>query len=125
MEAFDQVLAARRPSKQQKQEWMAAFQKLVPSKDHGKVDWDTAAHMFNTGLTPEAAAKKYTSIKKTAAELAQQGRVKEAYEAVLAAKKPAEPVSPEDFVKELEGKLQLQGRVVKTKVSGMGSIDAD
>ena len=48
-------------------------------------------------------------------ELAKFGQYKAAYEAILAA---AEPMSPEDFVKALEGKLQIKDRRVQPKVSG-------
>jgi len=55
----------------------------------------------------------------TPEELAQRGLVKAAYETILTgAKKPAEPMKPEDFVKALEGKLQIKDRRVKTKASG-------
>lgn len=51
-------------------------------------------------------------------ELAKRGQVKEAYESILGAKKPTEPMSPEDFVKALEGKLNIKDRRVQPKVRG-------
>ena len=39
--------------------WLAAFETLVIAADpamSGRIDWDTAIHLFNTGLTPEQAA---------------------------------------------------------------------
>jgi len=48
------------PSKQKKQQqWMAAFSKLLPSWHRGRVDWPTATHFFNQGMTPEKAAEEY------------------------------------------------------------------
>lgn len=41
--------------------WMATYEKLLGKRgDHqaGRVDWDTATYMYNTGLSPEQAVKK-------------------------------------------------------------------
>ena len=40
--------------------WMAAYEKLLAKRgDHqaGRVDWDTATYMYNTGISPEQAVK--------------------------------------------------------------------
>lgn len=44
----------------QKAAWMKKYQEeLSKRKDHkaGKVDWDTATFLFNSGKTPEEAAQ--------------------------------------------------------------------
>ena len=49
--------------------WLAAFENLVVAADptmSGRIDWDTAIHLFNTGLTPEQAAPR--AIRKAAVE---------------------------------------------------------
>ncbi len=46
---------------QKKQAWMKKYSyeltKLAPAMA-GKIDWDTAAHLFNTGKDPRAAARQ-------------------------------------------------------------------
>jgi hypothetical protein len=44
-----------------KKRWMGKFEELATSVgiyDHGKVDWDTATHLFNLNLTPEKAIER-------------------------------------------------------------------
>lgn len=45
----------------EKSEWMAGYEKLLAKRgDHqaGRVDWDTATHLYNIGISPEQAVKK-------------------------------------------------------------------
>jgi hypothetical protein len=42
-------------------EWMKGYETLLKKRgDHqaGKVDWNTATYMYNTGISPEQAVKK-------------------------------------------------------------------
>lgn len=50
-----------------KEKWMREFSDFVYLLDasvKGKVDWDTATYLYNTGLTPSDAANKYVNIPK-------------------------------------------------------------
>ena len=45
--------------------WMKGYEDLLKKRgDHqaGRVDWDTATHMYNTGISPEQAVKKMVNI---------------------------------------------------------------
>jgi hypothetical protein len=47
-------------SDKKKQGWMAKMEKIANKRSDikpGKIDWDTATHLFNTGKSPEDAAK--------------------------------------------------------------------
>jgi len=50
-----------------KEKWLAAFEDAVVAIDKkhiGKIDWNTAQHLFNIGDTPKEAAEKYTANRK-------------------------------------------------------------
>jgi len=53
-------MKTQRPEKQ-KQQWFKDYDALVVEGNPaaaGKIDWDTATYLYNTGLTPAAAAAK-------------------------------------------------------------------
>jgi hypothetical protein len=60
------IKEAYRPNKGEKRSrWMAEFERKVERGDHklaGKIDWDTANHMYNIGRDVETAAKRYLEL---------------------------------------------------------------
>jgi hypothetical protein len=56
--------------KEKRQAWMAKAQKAVEkSGGHpGKIDWDTATHLYNTGESPEEAGKVLAKLQKEEVE---------------------------------------------------------
>lgn len=49
---------------QKRADWMARFSDAVVTLDRrhaGRIDWDTAAHLYNIGADPANAATQYTT----------------------------------------------------------------
>lgn len=58
LEKLDMFLIGEKKSQA---EWMKAYETLLSKRgDHqaGRVDWDTATYLYNTGVSPEEAVKK-------------------------------------------------------------------
>lgn len=55
---------------QRQAEWLAAFSDAVVTLDArhaGRIDWDTAKHMYVTGLAVQEAAERYVANREGAA----------------------------------------------------------
>ena len=63
--------------------WMGKFEKHVTQlapKHTGKIDWNTATHLFNTGKSHEDAAEQYVNNRKELGEEAQTQKYKVSYD---------------------------------------------
>lgn len=110
------ILENKKPSKAKKQAWMKklsdALTELKPSAA-GKIDWNTATHLFNQGVTPVEAAK---TMAESSFKLSDRLRAVAGLDR-LPKLGESETVEVDDFARELAGVKHSRPGLTEAKLS--------
>lgn len=99
--------------KEKRQAWMAKAQKAVEkSGGHpGKIDWDTATYLYNTGESPEEAGKVLAKLQKEEVEL-DESKMSELHAMIKDGKS----------AKEIAKEMKLDEKTISELMKGMKEI---